>query len=85
MRYSVCAFEEYETVAGMDEKPLQPIDAGTSDRAEKIAKEMTETGKYSTIYIHYSHRDSDCYWNPVVGFEPVGKDWITHLKSREGE
>ena len=81
MRYSVCAFETYETVVGPDERPLQPIDARTSDKAENIAKQMSETGKYSAIYIHYRHDNSDCYWNPTVGFEPVGKDWVSHFEN----
>jgi hypothetical protein len=82
MRYSVCASEEYETVAGLEERPLKPIDVRTSTEAEKLVKEMTSTGKYSSIYIHYQHTDSDCYWNPAVGFEPVGKDWIDYFQNQ---
>jgi hypothetical protein len=80
MRYSICAFEEYETVGGIiEERPLKPIEKRTSNEAEKLVKKMAESGKYSTIYIHYNHKDSDCYYNPIVGFEPVGKDWISHF------
>jgi hypothetical protein len=83
MGYSVCAFEEYETVSGMmEEKPLQPVNARTSDDAEKIARTLFEEGKYSSIYIQHTHRDSPSYWNPAVGFEIVGKDWITHFENQ---
>lgn len=78
--YSVCAFKEYETVGGMiEEEPMMPIDFRTTDEAEAKALEMAKTDKYSSIYIGWSNGDNAGYWNPVVGFEPVGKDWITHL------
>ncbi|MBJ6361553.1 hypothetical protein ACFOQM_09670 [Paenibacillus sp. GCM10012307] len=80
MRYSVCAFQEIETIAGPDERPIRPIDAGTSEKAEKIARELYKEGEYSSIYIHYTHPSSDCYWNPGVGFEPVAKNWLRHFE-----
>jgi hypothetical protein len=78
--YSVCAFKKYETVAGViEEEPMKPVNVRTTAEAEKIAKEMAATGKYNSIYIAWSKGDNSGHWNPVVGFEVAGKDWITYL------
>ncbi|USG68551.1 hypothetical protein NDK47_27590 (plasmid) [Brevibacillus ruminantium] len=84
MRYTVTAFEMIDTVGGLLENVAEQQSVTTSGQAEKLAKEWTETGKYSSIYISYRHRDSSCYWNPAVGFEVVGKDWLSHFEEQGG-
>jgi hypothetical protein len=81
MKYTVCAFKMIDTAGGLieDMAPAIQQTVRTSTAAEKLAEQWTNEEQYSSIYIHYNHKDSDCYYNPVVGFEPVGKDWITHL------
>jgi hypothetical protein len=80
MKYTVTAFKMIDTAAGMieDMSPAAQETVGTQDKAQEIAISMAKSEKYSSVYVHYVHRDSDCYLNPVVGFEPTGKDWVSH-------
>jgi hypothetical protein len=82
MRYTVCAFKMIETVGGPieDMAPAIQQSVRTSTEAENLAKQWSEHDDYSSIYIYYVKKgDGACYWNPVVGFEPTGKDWLSHL------
>lgn len=78
--YTVVGYAEYRTSMGtIEEEAIKLIDAKTSSQAKKIAKQLFKEGKYSSIYISYSHRDSSCYLNPIIGHEPVGKNWVSFL------
>lgn len=81
MKLSICAFKQYETAAGfIAEEAVPPVDAANSAAAEKIARKLFETGEYSSIYIQ--HHEGG-YYNPSVGYEPVGKNWVTHFENEE--
>lgn len=80
MHYAVCAFVEFETVFGViEESPEIPVNVRTTGKAEKVAREMYETGKYSSIYIEHKNGG---YWNPAVGFSPTGKNWVKHFEAQ---
>lgn len=76
MKYAVCASMSIDTLGGPLEEPVKPVPAGTTDQAIEIARKLYQTGKYSSIYIEYSHTDSSCFYNPVGGFDVTGQDWI---------
>ncbi|MGO4952051.1 hypothetical protein [Paenibacillus sp. DRB1-1] len=80
MRYSVCASALIDTLGGPLEEPVKPVDAGTKEKAIKIAKELYGTGKYSSIYIEYNHPDSSCFYNPIGGFDVTGQDWVEQFE-----
>jgi hypothetical protein len=78
MSYSVCAFREYIAVTGLiEEEPVAPEDFRTANAAEDRAKELAATGKYSSIVIQHS---SGGYYNPRVGIEPVGRNWVDEVQ-----
>jgi hypothetical protein len=82
-KYSVGAYKKYETVHGtVVEEQVKFVDAGSSSKAEKVAEELFKEGGYDSIYISFAHHDSSCYYNPAVGMESVGKDWIEHFEHK---
>jgi hypothetical protein len=78
MSYSVCAFKEYVAVTGLtEEEPMAPEDFRTANAAESRAKELASTGEYSSIVIEHS---GGGYYNPSVGIEPVGRNWVNEVQ-----
>lgn len=79
MKLAICGFRKYETVVGLiEEEPLQPIYASRSDIAESQARKLWETGQCDVIYIQHIEGG---YLNPVVGYEPTGRDWAEYFCS----
>lgn len=81
-KYTVSAFKEFENQYGMMMSDIEKQEfVYDEEQAEKVAREMYEEGGYSAIYIEYAHTDSQCYYNPAVGHEVNGKDWIKHFEN----
>lgn len=81
-KYTVSALNEYETKYGMFvEDVAEQKSVHNEEQAVEVAKEMFDKGIYSSIYIEYAHHDSQCYYNPAVGHEPNGKDWVRHFEA----
>lgn len=70
---------EVMTVSGLLPEELQPEVCYTLEQAEKKAKDLYETGKYTSVFIQ-GH--SGAYYNPRLGYEPTGKDWISHFENQ---
>lgn len=74
--YQVSAYREvvFTNTYGMEmEEHVDHIDVdcGTSDKAEKVARELYDTGKYTHIYIDYAHpQQAACFYNPHGGMNP---------------
>ena len=84
-RFTVSAFKMVNTEAGPieDQAPARQRTAPTSAESERIAEEWADDGEFSSIYISYIKKgEGACYWNPATGFDPVGRDWNSHILAR---
>ena len=85
MLYTVMVIEHerFENKYGMEmieEKIIEEVEHGAASAAEKTALKLVEKyeemeGEYK-IFVHYLHKDSPCYLNPMEGMSPVGVSWL---------
>ncbi len=81
MSYAVGAYKEFENKYGMIlEEQVKFVDASDEVQAEKVAKDLFNKGGYSSIYISYNHPESTCYYNPIVGHNPTGDNWVKYFE-----